>query len=402
MSFIPEAKGANYSRLKTQLNKTKFAQQNNPAYQVMDGLIAGAQTFQNEITQRLDALTAALNAANQLPANSLLGRGSGGSGPVQAIRLGDGLIMNGRVLDVRPSGWDLVLTKPAVQDVVNSTTFVDDDYLYFTVFEFECWRVDLEILYAGSSAASDIKFNFNFPLINGWMKFTIDNNTSDTLQFNSGLRLGAAESLTTSIACGTDAAYTPRMAQIQFMFRAGVDGEFKFQFANNAAGTGAVSRIYDGSKLFARRLSVVPFGIVGPPGQGGGVPGGGGGSGGGGGGYGANSKPPTVPLPNLQWKVQEFSDANPGLIQTTEESYDFINGCVAALQSVDPRCGRNGKRGGSEMSHDAIAYYHGPGSPTVGSLDVYVVDIISQSGTPQAAPAWQNVTSSATDGKWLG
>ena len=122
---------------------------------------------------------------------------------------------------------------------------------------------------------------------------------------------------------------------------------------------------------------------------------------------GKGSAPPTVALPDLSGDVDAYAAAHAADLANSCLSAggdrDYIDGLVAYLQAIDPRVGGNGKRGDmGDPSEDAISYYHGAGSPTAGSNDVYVVDVISNHCpvTGSAGPAWQDVTTSKAYGAW--
>lgn len=378
-----------WDRIRTSINQTKTSHSDeNPAlYQVLEDLVTASQSFQTLVDNQLSGIIRSLAANGALPPGTLLGRGSSSSGDIQIITLDSSLEMIDTVLGVSQEGdWDFVITKQALQDVIDSTTLVDDTELQFDIDERDCWLVQLLILYAGSNSTGDYKFDLSLPNVNGWIRYIADNDPADAILVSTGVRLSGATALAASIALGTDAALTPRMLWLETMFRAGDTAPFIYQFANNVAGTGRVSRTYEGSVLRARRLSVIPFGQSGPsdPGSGGTGPG-------------AGSNPPTVPFPNDFDTVVAYDAANPGQITQTEINSDFMNGVVAALQAISLRYGHNYKRGissGQGFSTDAISYYHGSGAvpPADGDPNVYVIDIVAMSGTPSAAPAWQNVT----------
>ena len=129
---------------------------------------------------------------------------------------------------------------------------------------------------------------------------------------------------------------------------------------------------------------------------------------------GKGSAPPTVSLPDHTSVVAAYMSANPDEVDHSCNdpsepgyndpfSWDFTRGVVAALQAVDPRFGANGKRGNtSDLSVDAVAYYHGASMPPPeGSNDVYVVDIvIGHCGTSPSA-GWLDQTNGGIYGAWV-
>lgn len=374
------------SRLSAGLNTGKI-QKGSAEYQTFIGLINDVLGIQNSLSGALQSLINLIGSDGEVEPETLIGRGNVGAGPLQLITVGDGLEFNGSVLELtRPGDWDFEIIKQSLQDVLDSTTLVNDTELTFDINERDCWYVQLLILYAGNDATGDYKFNFDLPNVNGWIRYIADSDPSNNILVSTGVRLSGANALAASVALGVDTALTPRMLLIEFMLRAGDTGPLTYQFAMNASATDKLARTYEGSILRGRRLSVIPFGQSGPsdPGSGGTGPG-------------AGSNPPTVPFPNDLQVVIDYNTANPGQILDTEVNSDFMNGVVAALQAVDARYGHNYKRGissGQGFSTDAISYYHGDGSipPADGDPNVFVIDIVADAGSPSASPAWINVT----------
>jgi len=90
-------------------------------------------------------------------------------------------------------------------------------------------------------------------------------------------------------------------------------------------------------------------------------------------------------VPNRFSVVQQVHNENPSLISDCNA---FTNEVACRLWQQDSSWGRNGKRGNvNDPSEDAIAY-RGTSGP--GGVDV--IDIIGSCGSPNAAPAWQDVT----------
>ena len=200
---------------------------------------------------------------------------------------------------------------------------------------------------------------------------------------------------------------------------------------------GDILQFYDGSQLYVEDFSrsvergseatlevkgflipvtkTVSFGVVpgSPPEPTGGgappmsedIPAPGGGGGGGAAGGAPGGAAPKVALQNMQSDVAEYMAAHPDeLADSCQEhggSWDFMEGLVAFLQSRSSgRVGFNGKRGTSEASMDAIAYYHGDLPPTEGSPDVYIVDVIGGHCGPSPSASWNDVSAPAP-GKWM-
>ena len=132
-------------------------------------------------------------------------------------------------------------------------------------------------------------------------------------------------------------------------------------------------------------------------------------SGGSGGSTGCPERTKDVPLYDGSSIVNDYAAAHPDQLANSCQppdgsgTWDFMDGVVAALQAADPRFGYNGKRGNaSDLSHDAISYYCGSGSPISGSKNCYVIDIIGNHCGGSPGPAWIN--QSADDqacGAWV-
>jgi hypothetical protein len=102
--------------------------------------------------------------------------------------------------------------------------------------------------------------------------------------------------------------------------------------------------------------------------------------------------------PNRFAVVDRVARDCPGLIL---QDHAFTDAVATVLNREDERWGRNGKRGNvNDPSHDAIAWRmpSGPGG-------VAILDIIAAAGSPDARPAWQDVTqatiAAGTVGAWV-
>jgi hypothetical protein len=121
---------------------------------------------------------------------------------------------------------------------------------------------------------------------------------------------------------------------------------------------------------------------------------------------GGGALPPLVATPNLLNDVKAYADAHPADFAnhcvTSGGSWAFMTGLIAYLQGIDPRVGGNGKRGDtSNPSLDVVAYWTQNMPPIVGGKSVYLFDVIAKSCSPEAEPAWINVTLSGVAGAWL-
>lgn len=158
---------------------------------------------------------------------------------------------------VDPAGWTTIV-KSANQDVTNSATLVNDTELQFSVVAGGHYMVDLMIATNASGSANDYKFAF--ALSSGLMTgqgSAIHRNASNTQSNTVVSALNAA--VTNSIAVGqnggnilTTAGIVVATANIAFYCSA--NATFKFQFANNTAGIGEISRTWKGSILKYKRI----------------------------------------------------------------------------------------------------------------------------------------------------
>jgi hypothetical protein len=83
-------------------------------------------------------------------------------------------------------------------------------------------------------------------------------------------------------------------------------------------------------------------------------------------------------------------------------NWDLMNGVVAALQAISPRYGFNGKRGDiNTPSVDVVNYYHGVMPPTLGSRNVYTIDIIRDHCGANPTAQWSNITTPAAQAAWM-
>lgn len=105
-----------------------------------------------------------------------------------------------------------------------------------------------------------------------------------------------------------------------------------------------------------------------------------------------------VPLADLFSVVQGYANANPAQLAasclSSGGTWDFMDGCVAALMAADARVGWCGQRGVStDIAEDAVCYW-GLASmpPQPGEPGNYVVDIIGGHCGPSPTPAWNSVT----------
>lgn len=111
--------------------------------------------------------------------------------------------------------------------------------------------------------------------------------------------------------------------------------------------------------------------------------------------------------PDMQHVVRQVAAAHPDALRNSCQehggSWEFMDRVVSALRALDTRWGYNLKRGGPELSPDAIAWYRGDGDPNY-STDVAIVDIIGDHCGSNPRPAWTDQTwktaAAGSIGRW--
>jgi len=101
-------------------------------------------------------------------------------------------------------------------------------------------------------------------------------------------------------------------------------------------------------------------------------------------------------MPNRLDVVQLLKDQHPDEWAAMNAGPDlrFIKRLAATLHAIDPNFGLNGKRGNpQDLSEDCIAYKN----PTVDN-GPEVADVVQAHGSPQAQPAWINITADSSEG----
>jgi hypothetical protein len=154
-----------------------------------------------------------------------------------------------------PAGWTTIV-KSANQDVTNSVTLVDDTDLQFSVVAGGHYMVEANICYSGNNITGDYKFAL--ALSAGLMRArglstiygttgapTLQAITSNNTMVSGTSQLGV---LDTSL----DELHT---FTFTYNFYASANATFKFQFANNTAAAGRISRTWKGSILRYKRIN---------------------------------------------------------------------------------------------------------------------------------------------------
>lgn len=121
----------------------------------------------------------------------------------------------------------------------------------------------------------------------------------------------------------------------------------------------------------------------------------------------AGAPTPTIlPLPDASGVVRDLAYERPDLLAAScvadGGNNEFLFELVRRLRRLDPRWGLNWKRAVvGDMSQDVVDYFHGAGSPTDGSFDTYVVDVIGGHCGPTPSAAWNDVTVlGSTGARW--
>lgn len=184
----------------------------------------------------------------------LLGRSAGSDGDAQEITVGAGLSLAAGALTASATGdWDTTIVKSVDQDVVNSTTLVDDSELQFAVLAGEGYIIELIIVYSGSDISRDFKWDVavSAGTMNG-SGFWCGLSSTDVISF-AGLAVVAVAD-TTDQTMGTLAAQGIRIFHMRWTLMFTTNGTFSFRFAQNAAGPGLNSRCEAGSILRKKKI----------------------------------------------------------------------------------------------------------------------------------------------------
>ena len=155
-----------------------------------------------------------------------------------------------------PAGWTTIV-KSANQDVTNNATPQDDTELQFSVVAGGHYMVEMNICYSGNNATGD--YLWRFAVSAGTMKargiaIIFSTAVAPTLQAVTAGSPGAAT--TGNIQCGVAGTDLDELhtTTATFNFYASANATFKFQFANNAAAAGRISRTWKGSILKYKRI----------------------------------------------------------------------------------------------------------------------------------------------------
>jgi hypothetical protein len=183
----------------------------------------------------------------------LLGRTTAGTGAAEEITVGTGLsLLAGNLTAVNAEGWT-VIVKSANQNVVNSSTLVDDTELQFSVVAGGNYMIQMSLATAGDSSINDYRFAFITSA--GTMTGSgnaICRNAANSPVVNALNATGA--SITSIITVGQVGNINGiTTGTIDFGFYATSNGIFKFQFALNSGASG-IARTCKGTILKYKRL----------------------------------------------------------------------------------------------------------------------------------------------------
>jgi hypothetical protein len=155
---------------------------------------------------------------------------------------------------IDPAGWTYIV-KSANQDVTNSIVLVDDTELQFSVVAGGHYMISLDLTISASDLTGD--YQGRFQVSAGTMK----GNGIATILSSTGtavVQLQNANSVAQT-AVFTSGATIADLDQliggiITFSFTASANATFKYQFANNLAASGRISRTWKGSILKYKRI----------------------------------------------------------------------------------------------------------------------------------------------------
>ena len=153
-------------------------------------------------------------------------------------------------------GWNYIV-KSANQDVTNNATLQDDTELQFSVVAGGQYMTELSLCYAGNNITSDMKVGYLVSA--GTMKgsgITIGFSTASSPANNQSMSVNGT-SAAGPVSIGVVQADLDNLitSTITFNFTASANAILKFQFANNSAAVGAISRVVKGSILKYKKIN---------------------------------------------------------------------------------------------------------------------------------------------------
>ena len=156
------------------------------------------------------------------------------------------------VVDIE-GAWTSEIVKPSDETVATSTVNITDAHLQLPVTADSIWRIELELLYSGTSGTGDFKFvlNVSSGLMFGVYRYMGSENSTDGVAVVTGTRM-AGTTVTGSLIFGTDASSTIRMVFLETMVRFNSAATFRIQWSQNSA-SGSTT-VKAGSVLRGRRI----------------------------------------------------------------------------------------------------------------------------------------------------
>ena len=151
-------------------------------------------------------------------------------------------------------GWS-VIVKSANQDVTNNITLQDDTEFQFSVVAGGHYMIEADITISANNTTGDYKNAFAVSA--GTMKaqgIIICNTATAVAQVINTNANSAAVSSSTTIGMLTADIDMLLSIKIIYSFTASANATFKYQFANNSAGAGNISRTWKGSILKYKRI----------------------------------------------------------------------------------------------------------------------------------------------------
>lgn len=153
-----------------------------------------------------------------------------------------------------PAGWNYIV-KSANQDVTNNATLQDDTELQFSVVAGGHYMLELDAVISANNTTGDYKNAFVVSA--GTMKaqgIIMTNTNLGVAQITNINAISA--NITNTVSIGTTTADIDMLLfiKILFSFTASANATLKYQFANNSAGAGNISRTWKGSILKYKRI----------------------------------------------------------------------------------------------------------------------------------------------------
>lgn len=159
------------------------------------------------------------------------------------------------VVNSDPLGFTNII-KSANQDVTNNATVQDDTELQFSVVAGGYYMVEMHLVYSGNDVVGDYKWQFSVSA--GTMR---GNGGSTSLGTGGGaIFSGLAANNVASATVQPNGVAVANLDSlhscfIQYNFWASNNATFKFQFANNSAGAGRISRTNKGTYLKYKKIN---------------------------------------------------------------------------------------------------------------------------------------------------